>query len=64
MMQKNRDKMNELRGRAEQLREKLKRARPESMDKVRQSALDRFLRVKEEKSGLKERISNQRDKLR
>lgn len=64
MMQKNRDKMNELRGRADQLREKLKRARPESMDKVRQKALDRFLSVKEEKNSLKERIKNKRDQLR
>jgi len=63
-MQKNRDRLNELRGRVEQLREKLKRVKPEYLDEVRQKTLDRVLNIKEEKNQLRERLKDERDNLR
>lgn len=64
LMQKNRERMNELRGRVEQLREKLKREKPEYLDKVRQSTLDRFIKAREQRNGLREKLKNEREQIK
>jgi TolA-binding protein len=64
LMQKNEARLNDLRGRVQELREKLKRVKPEYLDKVRQEALDRVMNINDQKSRLRDRIESQRDQLR
>ncbi len=64
LMQKNKDRLNELKGRVQELREKLKRTKPEYLDKVRQEALDRVMGIKDQRDQLREKIGSQRDELR
>jgi len=64
LMQKNAARMNELRGRAQELREKLKRVKPEYLDKLRQETLDRVTNINEKRNQLRERIKEQREQVK
>jgi predicted phage gp36 major capsid-like protein len=64
LMQKNEARLNELRGRVQELREKLKRTKPEYLDKVRQEALDRAMKLSDQRNQLREKIKEQREQIK
>lgn len=64
LMQKNKEQMDALRQRVQELKEKLKRTPPEEIEQARQKALDRYLALKQERDNQKESFKSKRDELR
>lgn len=64
LMQKNMERLDSLKGRVQELREKLKRTKPEYLDQVRQEVLDRVMSMKDERNELREKLKYQREHVK
>ena len=64
LMLQQKEKMDALRERVAQLRERLKRTPPEELQKARQASLDRFLALKTERENQRESIKNRLQDLK
>ncbi len=64
LMLRNKERMAQLRGRVQELRERLKRVPPEELQAARSKTLERFRQIKEERQELREKTRQERERIK